>query len=280
MSSASNCGLACLLVLAGAITSSAASLRVCSDPNNLPYSNDRHQGFENRIANLIAKDLAMDVKYFWFPKRGAFFDRTLQRGLCDVVMGVPSGLDDAAVTRPYYRSSYVFVTRMDRNLRITSFDDPRLHTLRIGVHILGDQDDSPPPVHAFTERGIVRNLVGYSIFGSLNEKNPPAGLIRAVEDGHVDIAVAWGPMAGYFAQQSKVPLEITPIPRDPEHPNLPFAFDICIGVRAGNNDLRQTLDAELARRRKEIQAILCSYGVPQTPATQLPTTLARNPGKE
>jgi ABC-type amino acid transport substrate-binding protein len=138
-----------------------------------------------------------------------------------------------------------------------------LRTLKVGVHILGEQDDSLPPVHAFTSRGIVRNLVGFSIFGNLNEKDPPADLIRAVEDGKVDVAVAWGPLAGYFMRHATVPLETTPIEGDPSEPNLPFHFDIAIGVRQGDEVLKQSLDAELARRHATIQQILNSYGIPQ-----------------
>ena len=155
-------------------------------------------------------------------------------------MGVPAGMEEAVATRPYYFSSYAFLTRRDRNLHIASFDDPRLRTLRIGVHILGDQDDSLPPVHALISRGIVRNLVGYSIFGNLSEKNPAADLIQAVEtDKDVDVAVVWGPLAGYFARQSPVPLEVTPIASDPAHPALPMVFGIGIGVRPRDLELRQ-----------------------------------------
>jgi quinoprotein dehydrogenase-associated probable ABC transporter substrate-binding protein len=241
----------------------ATELRVCADPNNLPYSNEQKQGFENQLAALIGKDLNMQVTYFWFPQREAFFKKTLNSGVCDVVMGVPAGFDEAATTHPYYRSTYVFISRRDRRLQITSFDDPRLRTLKIGVHVLGEQDDSLPPIHAFTSRGIVRNLVGFSIFGNLNEKNPPADLIKAVADGKVDIAVAWGPLAGYFMRQSRVPLEIKPIDGDPTLPNLPFHFDIAIGVREGDHALKQSLDAELARRHATIHKILNSYGIPQ-----------------
>ena len=241
----------------------AADLRVCADPNNLPYSNDQKQGFENELAALIGKDLNMQVTYFWFPQRSAFFRKTLNSGVCDVVMGVPAGFDEADTTQPYYHSSYVFITRRDRHLHITSFDDPRLRTLKVGVHILGEEDDSLPPVHAFTNRGIVRNLVGFSIFGNLNEQNPSADLIKAVSDGKVDLAVAWGPLAGYYAQHSPVPLEITPIESDPTLPALPFHYDIAIGVRHGDEALKQSLNTELVRRRAAIDKILSSYGIPQ-----------------
>lgn len=255
--------IAIFVMLTGAATLSATPLRVCADPNNLPFSNQQQQGFENQIASLIAKDLGMQLTYFWFPQRGAFFKKTLNSGACDVVMGVPSGFDEAAATHPYYRSSYVFITRRDRDLHISSFDDPRLRNLKIGVHVLGDQDDSVPPVHSLTSRGIVHNLVGFSIFGSLNEQNPPADLIKAVEDRKVDVAIAWGPLAGYFSRHSTVPLDITPITDDPANPNLPFHFDIGIGVRNGNTSLKNTLDGELTRRRNDIDRILHQYGIPQ-----------------
>lgn len=255
---------AVLLLTAGAMCHAESPvLRVCADPNNLPYSNEAQQGFENHLADLVAKDLGMRVSYFWFPQREKFFDQTLNGGVCDVVMGVPAGFDEADTTQPYYRSTYVFVTRRDRGLQIRSFDDPRLRQLKIGVHILGEQDDSLPPVHAFTSRGIVRNLVGYSIFGNLREKNPPADLIEAVADEKVDVAVAWGPLAGYFARRSAVPLELTPVDGDSLHPALPFHFDIAMGVRHGNTQLQRALSKEITRRRDAIQALLQSYGVPE-----------------
>ncbi len=253
-----------VLLIAGLSFGATPELRVCADPNNLPYSNDRQQGFENKLADLIGTDLAERVAYTWYPQRGKFFRKTLEAGVCDVVMGVPVGLDEAATTRPYYRSTYVFVSRQDRNLHIASFDDPQLHKLRIGVQILGEADDSLPPVHALISRGIVRNLVGFSIFGNLNETNPAADVLQAVVDKSVDLAVAWGPLAGYFAMNSSVPLTVTPINRDPANPNLPFAFDIGIGVRAGDIALKQQLDAEIKHREPEIRSLLHSYGIPQT----------------
>lgn len=263
MSSVTNLGLACILGILASPGVAAPPLRVCSDPNNLPYSNQQQQGFENQLASLIAKDLNRQVTYFWFPQREKFFKQTLNSGACDVVMGVPVGFDEADVTEPYYRSTYVFVSRRDRNLHISSLDDPRLRDLRIGVHILGEEDDSLPPVHALTSRGIVKNLVGYSIFGNLNETDPPADLIEAVQKRDVDIAVAWGPLAGYFAKQSQVPLDITPIKPDQKNPTLPFVFSIGIGVRHGDTALKQQLDAELNRRHQEIDDILNSFGIPQ-----------------
>jgi quinoprotein dehydrogenase-associated probable ABC transporter substrate-binding protein len=248
----------------------ATPLRVCADPNNLPFSNDKQEGFENQIAGLIAKDLGMQLTYFWFPQRGAFFRKTLNAGVCDVVMGVPSGFEEAAATQPYYRSTYAFITRRDRNLHIDSLEDPRLRNLKIGVHVLGEQDDSIPPVNALIKRGIVHNLVGFSIFGNLNEKNPPSDLIKAVEDGKVDVAIAWGPLAGYFSRNSAAPLDVTPVSDDPANPQLPFHFDIGIGVREKDVALKKALDEELTRRHSDIDKILQQFGIPQLPiATQL-----------
>lgn len=266
MSSATSLAAAVLATFC-AVSVAATPLRVCSDPNNLPFSNDQQQGFENRIASLIAKDLGMQLTYFWFPQREAFFKKTLNAGVCDVVMGVPSGFDEAVTTHPYYRSSYVFITRHDRNLHIASLDDRRLRTLKIGVHVLGEQDDSLPPVHALISRGIVHNLVGFSIFGTLYEKDPPADLIKAVEDSKVDVAIAWGPLAGYFSRTLPTRLDIAPILDDPANPQLPFHFDIGIGVREKDTALKASLDAELMRRHREIEEILRQFGVPQLPDT-------------
>jgi mxaJ protein len=256
--------LAVLLLTAGMpILMEAMPLRVCADPNNLPFSNDKLQGFENQLAAMIARDLGLELTYYWFPQREAFFKKTLNAGVCDVVMGVPSGLDEAATTQPYYRSTYVFITRRDRDLHLVSLDDPRLRTMMIGVHVLGEQDDSLPPVHALISRGIVHNLVGFSIFGNLNEKDPPADLVKAVEVGKVDVAIAWGPLAGYFGLKSPVALEVTPIADDTSNPQLPFHFDIGIGVRQRDVALKKRLDDELTQRQKDIEQVLHQFGIPQ-----------------
>ncbi len=257
--------LTVLCLCFGSLASGAAPLlRVCADPNNLPYSDQHEKGFENELATMIANDLGMQVIYTWFPQRGAFFRKTLDAGKCDVVMGVPAGMTGIDTTQPYYRSGYVFVSRRDRNLNIKSLDDPRLHRLRIGIHNLGDTDREAPPVRALTGRGIVSNLVGYNIFGStLDETNPSSDLIKAVEKGDIDLALAWGPIAGYFARSSPVPLVVSPIEGDPANPNLPLDFDIAAGVRKQDDMLRQQLDSELQRRRTEIHHLLVSYGIPQ-----------------
>lgn len=249
------------LALALALPAFAApALRVCADPNNLPFSNQQQQGFENALAKLIAADLSMDVAYTWFPQRGSFFTKTVGAGECNVVMGVPKGMKNLALTRPYYRSSYVLVSRRDRKLDIHSLTDPRLDHLKIGVHVLGDSDRGSPPTQLLVARGLVNNLVSFNIFGNLNEANPPADLIKAVDDGSVDVAIAWGPMAGYFAQRAKNSLELTSL--DSAGSPLPLTFDIAIGVRANDVDLVHKLDNEIERHKTEIGRLLRDYGVP------------------
>src|SRR3954469_19707536 len=164
---------------AQATTAPAHVLRVCADPNNLPYSNERQEGFENRIAELVAHELKAELRYVWWAQRRGYIRNTLRAGLCDLFVGMPTGLDMVLVTRPYYRSIYAFVTKRS-GPRITSFDDPRLKRLRVGVQIVGDDYANAPPAEALTHRGIVGNVRGYSVIGSYSDPNPPSRIVRAV----------------------------------------------------------------------------------------------------
>jgi mxaJ protein len=240
----------------------APELKVCADPNNLPFSNRAGEGFENRIAQLVARDLGARVAYTWWPQRRGFFRETIRAGKCDVVIGVPTTLEMVEPTRPYYRSSYVFVSRKDRNLHLRTFDDPRLKTLKIGVQIVGDDGFNTPPVHALARRGVVGNLRGYTVYGDYARPNPPAEIIDAVARREVDVAIVWGPLAGYFAQRSPAEMEITPVEPRIDPPFLPFVFDMSMGTRRGD-PLHGRLEEILARRRPEIDAILRDYGVPR-----------------
>jgi mxaJ protein len=237
--------------------------RVCADPNNLPFSNSRGEGFENRIAALIARDLGEPVEYTWWAQRRGFVRNTLNANSCDVILGVPTGYGPVRTTQPYYRSTYVFVTRRDRGLRITSLDDPRLRALRIGVHLIGDDYANTPAVHSLSRRGLTKNLVGFTLYGDYAKPNPPARLIDAVVNKEVDVAVAWGPLAGYFARQSKVPLDLQPVSPVRDGPMV-YVFDIAMGVRRRDTTRAQALDREIARRRADIERILTDYGVPLT----------------
>ena len=242
----------------------ARELRVCADPNNLPFSNNRREGFENRIADLIARDMGRAVSYTWWAQRRGFVRNTLNAGDCDLIVGVPASFDLTAVTNPYYRSSYVFVTRRDRNLDIESYDDPILRRLRIGVQLVGDDGANPPPVMALGNRGIRGNLKGYSVFGDYRQPNPPARIIDAVASGEVDVAIVWGPLAGYFAKRQRVPLDIKPVSPQIDLPFLPQVFDIAMGVRREDKAFRDSLDAILEKEKPAIAAILDAYGIPRT----------------
>lgn len=238
-------------------------LRVCADPNNLPFSNDRLEGFENRIAELLARDLNAEVEYTWWAQRRGFIRNTLKAGACDLVVGVPMSFELALTTSPYYRSSYVFVYRRDRGLHVSSFDDPSLRRLRVGVQIIGDDYANSPPAHAFAKRGVVGNLKGYTVYGDYSQPNPPARIIEAVVAGEIDVAVAWGPLAGYFAKRQAVELEIVPVSPQIDRPFLPFVYDISMGIRRGDDAFKQEIEDVLARRRAEIEGILDQYGVPR-----------------
>jgi mxaJ protein len=258
-------GIALGFLVGLATTAAAASdreLRVCADPNNLPFSNSAEAGFENRLAAMVAAHFGQQVSYTWWAQRRGFIRNTLKAGRCDVVMGVPSGYDLVETTRPYYRSSYVFVTRQDQHLELSSLLDPRLHHLVIGVHLIGDDGNNPPPAQALGDQGIVDNVRGYSIYGDYRQADPPARLIEAVESGSLDVAAAWGPLAGYFAQRSPVPLTVTPIRDYERFAPQQFQFAIAMGVRKGDDALRDRLNAFIDEHRSEITSLLRSYGVP------------------
>jgi mxaJ protein len=245
--------------VAAAESSADATLRVCADPNNLPYSNAAGQGFENRLAELLAQSLGRKLEYTWWAQRRGFVRNTLKAGRCDVVMGLPSGFDEALTTHPYYQSSYALVYRKDSSYDLHGLDDPQLHDLRIGVHLIGE--GISPPAEILAQHGMIRNVVGYSIFGDYSEPNPPARLIEAVAKGDIDVAVAWGPLAGYFAEQNDTPLAVVPLPES-GNPVLPFRFAIAMGVRPGDRELRDKLDMLLTQKQPEIDALLREYGIP------------------
>lgn len=243
----------------------ARKLRVCADPNNMPFSNERQEGFENKIADLLAREMKMKIEYTWWAQRRGFFRNTLNAGLCDIVVGVASEFELVAVTRPYYRSSYVFLSRKDSGRSYRSFDDPMLRKVRIGVHLIGDDYSNTPPVHALANRHIVQNVAGYTIYGDYRKESPPSALVDAVINREVDVAIIWGPLAGFHARNRSVPLVITPVQPEIDRPSLPFVFDISMGVRRNDEALRRELQELLDRKGEDIRAILRDYGVPLLP---------------
>ena len=245
------------------IPASETALRVCADPNNLPFSDQKGEGFENKIAELIAADMHRPVEYTWWAQRRGFFRNTLKDGKCDVVMSVPAAFEMAATTKSYYRSTYVFVTRKDRKLDIKSFDDPQLKTLKVGVQILGADATNAPPAIALTNRGIVSNVRGYTVYGDYTEDSPPKEIVDAVVNKDVDVAIVWGPLAGYWTAKQKVPLDIRPVSPQVDLPYLPFVYDISVGVRRGEDELKNQIEDVLARRHDDIEKILDSYHMPR-----------------
>jgi mxaJ protein len=250
-----------LLLLLAAAPATARELRVCADPNNLPFSNEKQEGFENKLVDLVAKDLGASVSYTWWAQRRGNVRETLNDGQCDLIPGVGSSLEMLATTRPYYRSTYVAVTREDRHLDIASFDDPRLQTLKIGVSMIGDDASNTPPAHALAKRGMIDNIRGYMVYGDYSKPAPQAGIVEAVASGEVDVAFVWGPVAGYFARRSPVPLTVRPLPPF-DGPQLPMVFDVSMGTRKSDGALRQEVEAVLTRHSADVKALLAAYGVP------------------
>ena len=238
-------------------------LRVCADPDNMPLSNQKGEGFEQKIAELIAKEWSSKIEYAWWPVRRGFFARALNGRYCDVAIQAPSLFDMAGVTKPYFRSGYVFVTRKDRGPDNKSLADPRLQKLKIGVNLLNSDAENTPPAMALSRYGVVGNLVGYSTFYTETER--PEDIINDVAKKTTDVAIVWGPLAGYFAKSSTVPLLITPLAERDSLSDFPFRFNIGMGVRRRDVALRDSLQTVLDRKRPEIQAILQQYGIPMFP---------------
>lgn len=248
------------LLFVAALMSQARTLRVCADPNNLPFSNRAGEGFENKLAQMLAHDMGATVEYAWWPQWKDFVDKSLKAGECDVLLGAPAAMDDVLVTRPYYESSYVFVSRADRHLDISSLIDPRLAQYRVGIHVVGD--DYAPPAVVLARRGLSANVVSFSLFGKAGEANPAAHIIDAVRRGDVDVAIVWGPLAGYFAKSEGAPLQITQV-TPAMFLAVPFTYQLAAAVRKNNVALRDDLDRALAHECPAIQALLADYGIPQ-----------------
>ncbi len=243
------------------------ALKVCQDPNNLPFSNTGGEGFENKIAELFGHDLGLPVTYYGFPNRMNFIRNTLRYKLptddypCDIVMGVPAGFDQVSVTRPYYRSTYSLVYPKGKGLdAIRSSDDllalPRdkLATLRIGLY------DRSPASQWLARHDLVDRGVPYPMMNADPSQYPGQLIERDLEQGRIDLAIVWGPIAGFFARRVHTP-ELAVVPMKSE-PGLAFDFAMAMGVRYGEPAWKQQVEALLVRHRSEIQAILRDYGVP------------------
>lgn len=238
----------------------ARDLRVCADPDNLPFSNARGEGFENRILELAVREMDARLVYVWANERRATAIEIMNRYRCDLVPGVIAGRAGVATTRPYMRSGYAFVTRGGD--APTGFDDPRLRGLRIGVQSVGD-DALTPPAEALVQRGLASNIRPFTLHGSAADPNTSGSIVQAVATGSIDAAVLWGPFAGYFAARQAAPMSVRLVESTPRDPAM--NFDIAMATRKNDTHLRDEVDHALSTRRKEVMSIMESYHIPLLP---------------
>jgi mxaJ protein len=246
--------------------------KVCADQDNMPYSNSKGEGFENKIAEVLAKDLGLKLTYqFWYDRMG-FLRNTLNAKRCDVVMGTTPDNDALRTSKPYYRSGHVFVWRKDSNYNITDWDSPDLRKGIIGI--VGQSPATIP----MNDKGLIGNARPYRMQRDLHL--PPSYLIDDLEKKEIDIAVVWGPIGGYFAKNSKVPMEIRVIP-EYESPN-PISqakgkefWNISVGVRKKDKERMAKIDAALERNKDKIEKILTDYGIPHVPVVEGDTVLLK-----
>ncbi len=253
-----------LLVLLGLLTTWANAapeeLRICSDPGNLPFSNRQLQGFENKIADLIASELGMRATHYWWPAQRGLVRSFLNTGRCDVLIGVPTGYDRVTFTKPYYRTAYAIVYDSTRDFSIASLDDDILKSLKIGVHV------NTPPHGALARRGILGAQVkAYPLFfdSQYSAEDYPGRVVEDLLAKKLDVAIIWGPIAGYFVKKHAAPLTLVPL--EGHDARIPFTFKISMGVRKRENELKDKLEAAMQRIASDIQQVLKDYGVPLLP---------------
>jgi quinoprotein dehydrogenase-associated probable ABC transporter substrate-binding protein/PQQ-dependent catabolism-associated CXXCW motif protein len=228
--------------------------RVCSDPDNLPYSNQAGEGFENKIAELLASRLEREIRYTWYPSTVGFVRNTLGARVCDVVIGVPTTNEMMQNTNPYYRSTYALIQRADAPHRVESLDDPALRDMKIGGVA------NTPPITLMARRSLIGNLVPYQLVADTRHDHPAKTMVEDVESGAIDIAVVWGPIGGYYAKQAGGALVVTPI-RD-QDPAVRMDYRISMGLRRGEPVWKDQLNDLLREEKDAIEAILLDYGVP------------------
>lgn len=244
------------------------ALRVCQDPNNLPFSNVKGEGIENRIAELFGQSLGLPVTYYSFPQRMAFIRNTLRYKLpgqdypCDIVMGVPVGFDQGvSVTKPYYRSTYALVIPRGKGMdNVASADDflklppQKLKSLKIGVY------DRSPASDWLKKHDLVDQGVPYKMMSADPAQYPGQIIENDLAAGTIDAAVVWGPIAGYFAQRVKQPA-LTVLPLKSEE-GVQFDYAMAMGVRYGEREWKQQIEGLISTKQADIQAILKEFGVP------------------
>jgi len=232
-----------------------SQLRVCADPANIPFSNEKSEGFENKIADLLAKELGVPVRYTWFPQVTGFVRNTLGAGRCDLVIGAAQGEELMQNTNHYYRSSYVLVVRPGGGLEdVQGLDDPRLKDMALGV-IAGT-----PPADIMAVNGLMAKARPYALVVDRRYESPAEQMIGDIASGAIDAGVLWGPIGGYYAGKAAVPLAVTPLVKETKGPRM--SYRITLGLRRNEPEWKNQLNALIARKQNDINAILLSYGVP------------------
>jgi quinoprotein dehydrogenase-associated probable ABC transporter substrate-binding protein len=229
-------------------------LRVCADPNNLPFSNQQGDGFENRIAELMGRSLSLPVKYTWFPQVVGFVRNTLGAGACDLVMGTVVGDEVMQTTTPYYYTSYVFLSRKDAGWRFSGFDDPALKPLHIGI--VG----GTPPADLLVRHGLMANARPYALTVDTRYESPTHQMVLDISEGRIDAGLLWGPIAGYYIAHDQLPLTMVALKSDPGAPRMDY--HIAMGVRGNEPEWRRRINAAIHENQAAIDAILRDYGVP------------------
>jgi quinoprotein dehydrogenase-associated probable ABC transporter substrate-binding protein len=229
--------------------------RACADPHALPFSNEAGEGFENKIAELLAHKLGKSVGYTFYPDATGFIRNTLNAHRCDVVLGIAQGDDLVQPTSPYYRTSYVLAYHQDGPLKgLDSLSDPRLKTARIGI-VAGT-----PPATLLAEDGLLGRIKSYALVADSRFDSPTHEMMDDLERGEIDVALLWGPIAGYYATKAKTPTAVVPLVKEQGGP--PMVFRIVMGVRHSDQNWKRDLNKLISENQDEIQAILRSYGVP------------------
>jgi quinoprotein dehydrogenase-associated probable ABC transporter substrate-binding protein len=232
------------------------TLRVCADPNNLPFSNDKGEGFENRIAEFLAKKLGKDLAYTFYPGATGFVRNTLNAHLCDVILGMPQGNDLVQTTNPYYRTTYAIVTRAGSELDdVKTLDDPRLKEKPHRIGLVANT----PPGNVLAMNGLMASVKPYALMVDTRVESSGAAMMHDLEKGEIDVALLWGPIAGYYARHSSVKLNVTPLP---ETSGARAAFRIGFGVRHSDQNWKRELNTLIAQNKIELERILRDYGVP------------------
>jgi len=245
-------------------------LRVCSDPANLPFSNEKGEGFENKIAGIIADELKVPVEYTWYPMSTGFEKRTLFAKRCDLIIGYAQGAGEVLNSNAYYRSSYAIVSRKGDGLEdVTSLADPRLKEKRIGI-----MGNSPPGL-LMVRHGLMLKAKAYSLMKDPRYMNPQLDMIKDIRSGEIDAGILWGPYAGYLSKTEGVALVVSPIASDPDL-STKMTYGIALGVRASDTDWKKQLNTVLQTRRADIDKVLLDFGIPVLDDQDKPVTAPRS----